>query len=331
MGFFNNRLNFSVDLYHKKTHDLLLQVQIPATSGYSTGLKNVGEVENKGIELSIGASPFSRRAFRWDIDFNLSFNKNKVIDLGDVTEMRPSSVASETGYGLNHSRLLKVGEPLGIFYGYLSDGIFSTTDDIANSAQPTAQPGDVRYQDLNKNGQIDDDDRVVLGSAQPKFFGGLTNSFSYKGFDLNIFAVFSYGNKIYNATKAQLESLTGGENQYKTVLNRWTENNQNTNIPRAVDIKLTSRAWDHLVEDGSYLRIQNINLGYTFTKQMLSFTRIAESLRLYVSLQNFITITNYSGLDPEVSRYGQNNVAMGYDFGGYPMSKTMMFGVNVNF
>ena len=330
MGFFDNRLNFSADYYYKTTHDLLLQVQIPATSGYGSGLKNVGEVENKGVELAVSGAPFTGD-FSWNIDFNISFNKNKVVSLGDVEEMRPNSNASETDFGLNQSRMLKVGEPLGIFYGYLSDGLFSTTDDIASSAQPTAKPGDVRYKDLSGNGQIDDKDRVVLGSAQPKFFGGLTNSFSYKGFDLNIFTVFSYGNDIYNGTKAQLESMNGWYNQSRTVLNRWTETNQNTHIPRAVDIKLTSRSWDYLVEDGSYLRIQNINLGYTFNKQMLSFTKIAESLRLYVSLQNFITITNYSGLDPEVSRYGQNNVAMGYDFGGYPMSKTVMFGVNVNF
>jgi hypothetical protein len=269
------------------------------------------------------------------LDFNVSFNKNKVVSLGGVDDMRPAN-AGETDFGLNVSRLLKVGEPLGIFYGYMSDGLFSTTDDIANSAQPTAKPGDVRYVDWNgpdgvKNNTIDDYDRVVLGSAQPKFFGGLTNTFSYKGFDLNVFTVFSYGNKIYNGTKAELEDLTGWKNQNKSVLNRWTENNQNTNIHRAVNVKLTSRSWDYLVEDGSFLRIQNINLGYTLPKKVLETTRLIQSARLYVSMQNFFTFTKYTGLDPEVSRYGQTNVAMGYDYGGYPMSKTVLFGVNINF
>lgn len=330
MGFFNNRLGLTADFYHKKTHDLLLRVQIPSTSGYGTGLKNVGKVENKGVEFAVSASPFVQN-FRWDIDFNISFNKNKVVDMGDVTEMIPSDVASESDYGLRESRLLRVGEPLGIFYGYKSDGIFSTTDDIANSAQPNAKPGDIRYVDVNDNGSIDEGDRVVLGSAQPDFFGGFTNSFSYKGFDLNVFVVFSYGADIYNATKAQMEALGGADNQFRSILNRWTEDNQNTNIPRAVTTKPTAVSWDYLVEDGSYLRIQNINLGYTFSNKALAFTRCVESLRLYVSLQNFFTFTNYSGLDPEVSRYGQNNVALNYDLGGYPTAKTVMFGVNVNF
>ena len=334
MGFFKNRLNFSADFYYKTTHDLLLQVQIPSTSGYRSGLKNIGEVENKGVELSVNSTPVDR-GFRWDLDFNISFNKNKVVSLGKVNEMIPANSVGD-GYGTELARLLRVGEPLGIFYGYLSDGVFSTTDDIAASAQPSAKPGDIRYVDLSgpdgvKNNSIEESDRVVLGSAQPKFFGGLNNTFSYKGFDLNIFMVFSYGNKIYNATKAEMENLTGWDNQTRAVLNRWTETNQNTNIPRAVDIKPTSRSWDHLVEDGSFLRIQNINLGYSLPKKLLEASRILQSARLYVSLQNFITFTNYSGLDPEVSRYGQTNIAMGYDYVGYPMSKTVLFGVNVNF
>jgi hypothetical protein len=270
------------------------------------------------------------------LDFNISFNRNKVLSLGGVDEMVPTGDAGATDYGLNLSRLLKVGEPLGIFYGYLSDGVFSTTDDIASSAQPTAKPGDVRFVDLSgpdgvKNNAIDANDRVVLGSAQPDFFGGMTNIFSYKGFDLNIFTVFSYGNKIYNGTKAEMEALNGGSNQLRSILNRWTETNQNTKIPRAVNIKLTSRSWDYLIEDGSYLRIQNINLGYSIPQKVMDANKIIQSVRLHISLQNFFTFTNYSGLDPEVSRYGQNNVAAGYDFGGYPMSKTVLFGVNVNF
>jgi TonB-linked SusC/RagA family outer membrane protein len=334
MDFFNNRLNLTADFYYKTTHDLLLQVQIPGTSGYRTGLKNVGKVENKGVELSLRGNPVNSGLI-WDVEFNISFNKNKVLSLGGMNEMIPSSIG-EKNYGLDMSRLLRVGEPLGIFYGYLSDGIFGTTDDIAGSAQPTAKPGDIRYVDISgplgeKNNAIDEYDRVVLGNAQPKFFGGFTNTFAWKGFDLNIFMTFSYGNKIYNATKSGLEDLTGWRNQDRVVLNRWTETNQNTHIPRAVDVKTTSRSWDYLVEDGSYLRIQNINLGYSIPQKVLEWTRTVRTARLYVSLQNFFTFTRYSGLDPEVSRYGQTNVALGYDQNGYPMSKSVLFGANINF
>ncbi|MCD7936531.1 MAG: TonB-dependent receptor [Tannerellaceae bacterium] len=329
MGFFNNRLNFSADYYYKKTHDLLLQTKIPSTSGFDSGLKNIGEVENKGFELSLNTTPVTG-AFTWNSDFNISFNRNKVLSLGDISFMQPSSPTG-TGAGLETSRMLIVGQPLGIFYGYRGDGIFSTTDDIASSAQPTAQPGDLRFKDLNDDNMIDAEDREVIGCAQPKFFGGWNNSFSYKGFDLNIFMVFSYGNDIYNATKAEMEGVAGTSNQYRTVLNRWTEENQNASIPRAYAVKLTSRSWDYLVEDGSFLRIQNINLGYTFPEKVLQKTRIVQSARVYCSLQNFFTFTKYSGLDPEVSRYGQDNIAMGYDYFTYPMNKTVTFGVNVVF
>ena len=329
MGFFDNRLNLTADVYYKKTHDLLLLTQIPSSSGYSSGLKNIGEVENKGLELGLNVNPINRKV-RWDIDFNITFNKNKVLSLGEVSYIVPAQE------GASLSRLLRVGEPLGIFYGYLGDGVFSTTDDIAASAQPKAKPGDVRYKDISgPNGApdnaISDYDRQIIGSAQPKFFGGLTNTFTYKSFDLSIFMTGSYGNNIYNGTKASMEGLQGSTNQFRSILNRWTPDNQNTNIPRAVNVKLTIRAWDYLVEDGSFLRIQNINLGYKLPEKLASKSKMIQSARLYASLQNFFTFTNYSGLDPEVSRYGQDNLAMGYDNYAYPMSKTILLGLTVNF
>ncbi|WP_234998076.1 SusC/RagA family TonB-linked outer membrane protein [Parabacteroides sp. Marseille-P3160] len=334
MGFFKNRLNLSVDLYHKVTSDLLLQVQIPSTSGYRTGLKNIGKVQNNGVEFSMNATPIADQ-FRWDIDYNISFNRNKILDLGGAEQMFPSSLGPKNA-GMDQTRLLKVGEPLGIFYGYKTDGCFSTDDDIAHSAQPTAKPGDRKYVDISgpdgvKDNSIGEFDRVILGSAQPDFFGGLTNTFSYRNFDLNVFIVYSYGNDIYNATKSEMENLQSSQNQFRTILNRWTETNQNTNIPRAVNIKPAEVSYDQLVEDGSYLRIQNINLGYKLPASILRPLGIVQAARIYASLNNFFTFTKYSGLDPEVSKYGQNNVALGYDWGGYPMSKSVMFGFNINF
>ncbi len=335
MGFFGNRVNLSADVYYKKTHDLLLWTKIPSTSGYSSGLKNIGAVENRGLELSLNMVPVNRR-IKWEADVNVTFNRNKVLDLGEVSSITPSAPSGDTTAGLNNSRLLKVGEPLGIFYGYVGEGIFGTNDNIATSAQPNAKPGDIRFKDISgPNGVpdniISDYDRQIIGCAQPKFYGGITNTFTYKNFDLSIFMVFSYGNDIYNATKADMEGLQGSANQFHTILNRWTPDNQNTNIPRAVNVKLTSRPWDYLVEDGSFLRIQNINLGYKLSENFVSRSRIIRSARIYASLQNFFTFTNYSGLDPEVSKYGQDNLGMGYDYYGYPMSKTILLGLNVNF
>lgn len=165
----------------------------------------------------------------------------------------------------------------------------------------------------------------------PDFYGGFTNTFSYKNFDLNVFIVFSYGNDIYNANKARLEDMQGTWNQSRNVLNRWTPEHQNTPVPRALTAKATSRSWDYLIEDGSYLRIQNIQLGYTIPEKILKKTRLIRSARVYASLQNFFTFTNYSGYDPEVSLYGQDNVGMGYDYGSYPSVKTVLFGLNLNF
>ena len=334
MGFFDNKVNLSADLYYKKTHDLLLRTQIPSTSGYNSGLKNIGEVENRGLELSLNVVPVNRR-IRWEADLNVTFNRNKVISLGEVNSIIPSS-PGETSAGLNNSRLLQVGEPLGIFYGYVGDGVFGTNDNIAASAQPTAKPGDIRFKDISgPNGVpdniISDYDRQIIGCAQPKFYGGITNTFTYKNFDLSIFMVWSYGNDIYNATKADMEGLQGSINQFRSILNRWTPDNQNTNIPRAVNVKLTSRSWDYLIEDGSFLRVQNINLGYKLPESLISGSKIIRSARIYTSLQNFLTFTNYSGLDPEVSKYGQDNLGMGYDYYAYPMSKTVLLGLTVNF
>lgn len=334
MGFFDNRVNISADVYYKKTHDLLLRTKIPSTSGYSTGLKNIGEVENKGLELSLNVIPVNR-AVRWETDINVTFNKNKVLSLGEVSSIIPSS-PGETSAGLNNSRMLMVGEPLGIFYGYVGDGVFSTTDNIATSAQPTAKPGDVKFKDISgPNGTpdnvISDYDRKIIGCAQPKFYGGMTNTVTYKNFDFSIFMVWSYGNDIYNATKADMEGLQGSINQFRSIVNRWTPDNQNTNIPRAVNVKLTSRSWDYLVEDGSFIRIQNINFGYKLSERFLAKTKLIRSARFYASLQNFLTFTKYSGLDPEVSKYGQDNMGMGYDYYAYPMSKTVLLGLTLNF
>lgn len=332
-GFFNNRLNLTADFYYKKTTDLLLNVKIPATSGFDSALKNVGSVENKGLELMLSGDPFVGD-FSWNSSFNITFNRNKVLSLGGEESIVPAG--GTKSQGMDVSRLLKVGEPIGIFYGFVGDGTFSTTDDIKHSPQPKAKPGDLKFKDISgpdgvPDGVLNDFDRKIIGCAQPDFYGGFTNTFTYKNFDLNVFIVFSYGNDIYNANKARLEDMQGTWNQSRKVLNRWTPDHQDTDMPRALTAKATNRSWDHLIEDGSYLRIQNIQLGYNIPEKVLKHTRIIRSARIYASLQNFFTFTGYSGYDPEVSLYGQDNVGMGYDYGTYPSAKTVLFGLNLNF
>lgn len=323
MGFFNNRLTIIADVYYKKTSDLLLRVKIPTTSGYATSLQNRGKVENKGLEFTVNAEPVRSKDFSWTTSANISFNRNKILDLAGVDRLF-------AGQGPNQSTILQVGQPLGSFYGYVSDGLFQSADEIAGSAQPTAKPGDIRFKDMTGDKKINDNDRTILGHAQPKFSGGITNSFSYKGFDLVILLQGVYGNKLYNVNKATLENLTGLQNQSITVLDRWTPANTNTIIPRATSLKPTARSWDRFVEDGSYLRGKSIQLGYNLPGSLLQRIKIA-SLKVYVNLQNIFTITNYSGLDPEVSRYGSDNISPGFDSGAYPNARTVTFGINASF
>ena len=178
---------------------------------------------------------------------------------------------------------------------------------------------------------INDLDRTVIGCAQPKFFGGFVNDFSYKNFDLNVNIIFTYGNDIYNGTRVTLEDMQGATNMSAKTVNRWTPENQQTDMPRMLRSKAVMRVSDQYIEKGSYLRFQNITLGYTVPTRALEFTKYVSGLRLYASLQNFFTITNYSGNNPEVSKYGQDNLGAGYDSFTYPMAKTVLFGLNVNF
>ena len=202
LGFFNNRLAITIDGYYKKTKDLLLNVTIPGTSGFSSGLKNIGQVKNKGLEVAINATPVEG-TFTWNTNLNFTYNKNEVLDLGGQSFIYPSQPGQDET-GIHLGRIIQVGQPLGTFYGYVYDGLFSTTDDIASSAQPNAQPGDIRYKDLNEDGQINDQDRTIIGCAQPKVFGGFNNTFTYKNFDLNVNMIFTLGNDVYNGTRTEI-------------------------------------------------------------------------------------------------------------------------------
>ena len=326
VGLFNNRLRITTDYYYKKTTDLLYDVAIPGTSGYQTMLKNIGSVQNQGYELSIDSDNLTGE-FSWTTAFNISFNRNKVLELGgeDYKEMAEGDGHLKTG----SVRRLIVGEPIGIFYGYRFDGIFQNE---AECAEQTASPSPIgvglrRYKDLNGDGMIDaNNDREILGDANPDFFGGLTNTFAYKGFELVVFLQYCYGNEILNYNAIELETPTGGQNAYKELLNRWTPENPSNIYPKAT----TNRAVlvsDRFVEDGSYLKLKTLSLSYNFPQ--MKFKHI-QGLRVYVTGQNLLTWTSYRGYDPEVSYRGASTLEAGEDFGGYPQAKTFMFGVKLD-
>ncbi|MDB5240685.1 MAG: TonB-dependent receptor plug [Spirosoma sp.] len=320
LGLFKNRLSIVFDAYFKRTGNLLLNVPIPYTTGQSTSLQNYGTVENKGFELGINSQNL-RGKLAWNTNLVFSLNRNKVISLGEGAN-----------YIISGANIAKVGEPLGSFYGYKTNGIFQTSDNIAElpTIDPTkTKPGDRRYVDINGDKKITQaDDRTILGNAQPKFIGGLTNSFSYQNFDLSIFFQGSYGNQLFNQNKQQLELLTGQQNASVTALDRWTPTTPGNTIQRALEDPApvnTSR----YVEDASYLRLKNLTLGYHLPNGIASKIRSSQ-IKVYVTAQNLFTWTRYSGYDPEVSRYEQSTLNLGIDYSVYPSSKAYLAGLIIS-
>ena len=257
-------------------------------------------------------------------------NRNKVLDLGKVTDETGKAVDRRLGSG---NGFTLVGEPLGVFYGYQVQGIFQSASEVAQAArQNNAAPGDIRFRDLNGDNVINDKDRTVIGNPNPKAIGGVTNTFGYKGLELSVFFQGSFGNDIYNQNRETIEGMRDPLNQTTAVLNRWTPTNTNTNIPRAVrnDPNGNARYSDRFLEDGSYVRLKNLTLGYT-VPGTLSKRAAISSLRVYVTGQNLITWTKYSGYDPEVSSDPFSTTGLGRDFGVYPQSRTYTVGLNASF
>ncbi len=329
LGFFENRLRITSDYYIKKTTDLIYSVAVPYVSGFAESLQNIGSVENKGLELAI-ESDNTTGNFKWTTSFNIAFNRNKVLELGGEEY---KDVGGDDGHlktGQVH-RLI-VGEPIGLFYGYVFDGIFQSQSELdAGPKSPTNWIGGRRYQDLNgANGAPDGNisatyDRTIIGDPNPDFFGGMTNTLSYKGFELNIFLQYNYGNDIFNYNAMELELPSGGQNVYADLANRWSTSNPSNKYPVATTNRsaVFSSAY---IEDGSYLKLKTLTLAYMFPN--LKVPHIA-GLKLYVTGQNLLTFTNYRGYDPEVSYRGATNLEMGEDFGGYPQARTILMGVNL--
>lgn len=319
---FNSRVMFSFDAYLKETRDMLVKASIPITSGFedtTTTYTNAGKVRNQGIEMSLHTINLTGE-LGWETNVTATYNKNKIKDLN-----------SDVPYYINqinnsYVTMLAKDYPINVFYGYVTDGIFQNQSEVnTHAVQPGAEPGDIRFRDLNNDGVINDSDRTVIGNPNPSWLFSMNNSLSYKGFELSVFLQGIAGNKIYNANNIDNTGMAAAYNQTTDVLKRWQGEGTSNSMPRAVfgDPNQNTRVSDRFVENGSYLRLKNITLSYTFPKQWLQKAQI-ENARLSLSCENVATITGYSGFDPEV---GIN----GIDQNRYPISRTFSLGLNFNF
>ncbi len=320
-----DRISFTAELYHKKTSDLLLATPIPTTSGFQNTLLNVGNVENKGIDLELSTVNFEGD-FNWNTSLNISLNRNKITNLaggGDVL--------------LAGGNILREGQPLGSFYGYVFDGIFQTDEEARTSpviAGQSPSAGDRKYRDISgpdgtPDGVINDLDRTLIGSAQPRFIWGFNNSLSFQNFDLSIFFQGSQGNKMVNMNLLNLENVNGQQNVLREAYeNRWTPEHHSNRYARPLATANDNIFSSRMVENASYLRMKNLSLGYNFPKTVLEKIRLSK-LKLYVSASNLWTLTNYSGYDPEGNAYGSSTNVIGVDDGNYPQTKTYLVGINI--
>ncbi|MDO9633519.1 MAG: SusC/RagA family TonB-linked outer membrane protein, partial [Paludibacter sp.] len=324
----NQRVDISVDAYLKNTDKMLVPMVVPVSTGYSDVFVpsiNAGEMQNKGIELTINSRNLTGE-LKWNTSFNISLNQNKIISINDTVPMSSGSI------GLNYNlALIKAGLPVNTFYGFVTDGVFQTQEEVDNHAVQVpgndpfnrTSPGDIRFKDLNNDGVINDDDRTYLGNPNPTVIFAMNNTFSYKGFDLSIFLQGVAGSQIVNANRFWSEAMAVAQNQTVATLNRWNGEGSSNVVPRAVfnDPNKNTRPSDRFVEDGSYLRIKNVTLGYTMPAKIIQKIKL-HSARFYISGQNIFTITNYSGFDPEVGVNGiDNNV--------YPVTRTVTVGINL--
>lgn len=330
MSFIQNKLRVTIDAYTKSTEDLLLSRTIPSSSGFTSYFGNFGSVENKGIEFAVVARPINR-TFSWDVSANLSMNRNKLTKVdGARTEIIPASNGGASVGAFLNSSILRVGQPVGSFYGYVFDGIWQTGDNITDSHMKTATPGNPRYVDVNGDKNFTDADRTIIGNPNPDFIFGLTNNFKYKNLDVSVFIQGSQGNDIFNASRLLLESGQGGRNQLAETVDRWTPTNPSNRYPKAVGAQRILQSTVY-IEDGSYVRLKNLTIGYTLPLEKMG-AKWSKRIRAYVSGNNFLTITKYTGFDPEVNTTGQNDVTnFGIDNNGYPIAKSFLFGLQVSF
>lgn len=343
LGFFDNRLNVTADFFIKDTKDLLLAQSLAHVTGFDSQMQNIGKIQNKGIELSFNSTNIQTRNFTWQTNFNISFIKNTLKGLASGVE----SMYARSGFDSNftaYDYIATVGQSLGLIYGYEFDGIYQSSDfyttpdnqlilkeGITNNARyGTVKPGVVKYKDQDGDGIITTNDRTVIGNAMPKWYGGITNTFNYKGIDFSFMFQFNYGNDIYNATRLYAtQSRSGRRNMLAEVADRWSPTNASNKVP-SQDGYIVNDVYSRFIEDGSFLRLKNITLGYTLPHK---WTRKfhASKLRIYATGQNLFCISGYSGYDPEVNSASSNPMTPGLDWGAYPKSRVFTFGIDLQF
>ncbi|WP_297891774.1 TonB-dependent receptor [uncultured Capnocytophaga sp.] len=312
LSLFKNRISLAVDAYLKKTTDLLMDVPLPSTSPIPSIYRNEGEMTNKGIEFALDTRNLTGD-FTWNTNFNISFNRNELTKL----TLQKVYYYANTSEATNEQVVrITEGQPLGKFWGLISEGV-------------DPQTGDIKYKDLNGDGRISVSDKTYIGDPNPDFTFGLTNDFSYKNFTLSVFFQGSYGNDIYNASRIETEGMYKDQNQSTAVLNRWRKPGDITDIPRAKQGTDNIKASSRWVEDGSYLRLKTLTLAYNLSNEELLRYGIRK-IQPYFTAQNLWTLTNYKGFDPEVNQ-GLSGPTMGIDWGTYPQTKTFIFGLNIDF
>ena len=323
-AFFDQRLHANVDWYIKNTNDMLVPMSVPISSGYSDESVpriNAGRMRNTGVEVSLNSLNFKKKNFTWTTTVNFAYNHNVILSLNDNVPMY---------FDCN---IHKVGYPVAAFYGYVTDGIFQSQEEVDQHAVQTigsdqytsTQPGDIRFKDLNGDGVINEDDRTILGSPTPSWTFSMNNRFEFYGVDIELYLQGAAGNMIYNGNRSTLEAMSVAQNQLTTTLDRWRPDYHSTTMPRAVfsDPNKNNRVSDRFLEKGDYLRLKSITIGYTLPKHLTSKARMDE-VRFSVSGQNLYTFTRYTGLDPEVG-------GSGIDSNVYPLTRNFTFGINITF
>lgn len=346
LGLFANRLSLSADFFIKDTKDLLLAQELAHVTGFDKQYQNVGKIRNKGMEFSISSTNIQTKSFTWNTNFNISIIRNELRAL----ESGANYKTTRSGFDSNFTQddyIAIVGSSLGAIYGYEFDGIYQSCDfyitpdhkyilkeGITNNTRYTdaggLRPGVVKYKDQNGDGIITTADRTVIGNAIPKWYGGITNTFAWKGIDFSFMFQFNYGNDIYNATRLYAtQSRNGRTNMLAEVADRWTETNASNLVPSTKGY-VTNDVYSRFVEDGSFLRLKNVTLGYTLPKKWTQKAYI-KRMRVYATGQNLFCISGYSGYDPEVSTAGNNPMTPGLDWGAYPKSRVFTFGIDLQF
>ncbi len=349
LSLLKSRIGFTFDWYKKISKNLLLNAPVPLTTGVSSAIMNIGQLQNTGLEFSLNTVNVQTKSFRWTSAFNISFPRNKILALSNGATFLTSGISQTLGqnntYGTN-PYIATVGQPIGQMYGVLFNGLYqySDFDRLPNGtyklkpgvpyyvSATTPQPGWAKYKDINGDGQVNTSDYTIIGRGYALHQGGFTNNFSYKGFDISVFLQWSYGNNILNGNRmiyeAPVDNFPAALNMMATEVNRWSPTNQNTNIPVGQGTNYAAFN-SRVVEDGSFLRLKTMQVGYTIPASVLHRIKIS-TIRIFASAQNLHTWTKYSGVDPDVST-SYSVLTPGFDYNAYPTPKTYVLGLTASF